>query len=355
MTEKIIDFFSRKMEEESFVTIFLLLFGAFLISTGTTDNITILGNKIIIKDEFRIIILLMGFLFIVTGIISAFIRVKARQKIAGLDNELSNIQEKLRIQERIISDLQGVKEKLLQTEGSLQILKDKLKDKCDIPPLHTFHGLKPKLRCQPVFQNFRIDRSGETNRNAVYYMWADTYVKNTIHASIESNNNDGFFLHVKFNNNNDQDRWFSNISIHPILEQAINNQSDKESELIYRFLKIAARVQKSDSEDLEKISVIVRICDKNLTYWEYATVPGQFKQLPIEVGDWQHKSVDLSSNIQWQKFKSDGNRENPSNVPDFSVISGVTLVFGGYNNRGQTPMPGKGIIDIHEVYLDNNP
>jgi len=314
MPEKTILSIIDDKKKVSIDILFLFVFGAILVLFGASSGtIGILGKvfSLPIKDEFRWMIILMGFLFILTGV---FLTTKGQRGGTSED-----------------------------------------RGKISIPPLYTFHGLKPELRCQPVFQNFRIDRSGETNRNAVYYMWADTYVKNTIHASIENNNNDGFFLRVKFNNNNDQDRWFSNISIHPILEQAINNQSDKESELIYRFLKIAARVQKSDSEDLEKISVIVRICDKNLTYWEYATVPGQFKQLPIELGDWQHKSVDLSSNIQWQKFKSDGNRENPSNVPDFSVVSGVTLVFGGYNNRGQIPMPGKGIIDIHEVYLDNNP
>lgn len=85
-------------------------------------------------------------------------------------------------------------------------------------------------------------------------------------------------------------------------------------------------------------------------------MPGEFKQLLIKTDDdWQKRSVDLEDKNSWQKFKSDGNRENPSTEPDFSVISGVVLVLGGYNNSGYIPTPGNGTIDIHEISLSNNP
>ena len=182
-------------------------------------------------------------------------------------------------------------------------------------------------------------------------MWADTYVHNSIQSSIEKNPTDGHFLRVIFNNNDDQDRWLSNIAIHPIGEQALDNRSNDRLSLNSESLKIKARVQKNDDTYLENIAIILRVCDKNLTYWEYANVPGQFTQICVATGDWQDIHVDLTNHNQWQKFKSDGNRENPSLNPDFSVISGVVLALGGYNNIGQNPKPGKGMIDIHEISL----
>lgn len=298
-------FLSKKMEEVSFTTLFLFIFGAVLMVTGTTEKIAILGQSFVIKDEFRWIILVVGIVFILTGI------AKERLPIEGT----------------------------LNGNGPIKM-----------PPLYTFHGLEENLRSDAVFQDFVIDRSGGTNRNAVYYMWTDTFKQNTIQASIESNDNDNSFLQVIFNN---KSGWLSNIAIHPMNEQALDNQND--SKLKYRFLKILARVPREVLGFSPKVGITLRICDRNLTYWEYANKPGEFIQLPILIDGWQKQYVDLEDNRLWHKFKSDGNYKNPASIPDFSVISGIVLIFGGFNPGETTPACGEGIVDIRKISLENHP
>lgn len=156
MPESFWDILKKKVEEMSFI---VFLFGAILVLTGTAENIKIFGQDFATKNEFRLIVTSMGFVFVAIGIILAVVK----EKFNGREKEQEYAKEL----------------EILRAEARV---KDTQKTKNNFPPLHTFHGLKPELRCQPVFQNFRIDRSGQTNRNAVYYMWADTYVKNTIHA-----------------------------------------------------------------------------------------------------------------------------------------------------------------------------
>lgn len=304
-------FIQNKMEEVSFTTLFLFLFGAILVVIGTAETIKVVDFTVVIREEFRWLIAGMGFVFILSGMVLA---AKKERSIGGSDSG-SNPQ-----------------------------------------PLYTFHGLKPKLRSHAVFQDFKIDKAGGVNRNAVYYMWADADSHNTIQASIENNNSDGHFLRIVFINN---DLWLSNIAIHPISEQALDNRAEPggNSKIKYRFLKISARVQKYENEGLDEIGIVLRICDRNLTYWEYGNKSNESLQIKLSTGNWQQKSVDLEG--EWNKFGSDGNYLNSLTKPDFTVISGMVLVFGGYNSKGQIPKFGgeysKGIIDIHEIFLDSFP
>jgi len=311
------DLIKEKMKEAPFIVLFLFIFGSILVIVGTAKKIVLFGSEIVGIDEFRLLIISMGFIFISVGIMLALVK-KSPKEIS-------------------ISPA--------SSQQPVNIVSDQ-------PPFYTFHGLKSELRSDAVFQHFKINKTTGTNRNAVYYMWADTHSRNSIHASIEKNNNDGSFLHVVFNNNR---LWLSNISIHPISEQAIDNQPNGNSKLKYRFLKILARAIKDEPEYLERISIVLRVCDRNLTYWEYANKPGEFIQLSIYTGDWQQTSADLENYDLWHKFGSDGNYQNKSNKPDFSVIAGVVLVLGGYNIEEQTPIFGKGAIDIQEILLDNSP
>lgn len=311
MLKEVLDFLREKMKEVSFITLFFLFFGGVLVVIGSSKSVNLPGGIDII-DDFRWIIMSMGFLFIITGSIASLKRGKEP----------------------------------IDKNGKL------------FPMLYSFYGLRSDLSSFKIFQDFKIDRSKGTNRNAVYYMWADSYGDNTINASIAHNNNDGHYLRVAFNNNNisNKELWLSNIGILPIAEKALDNRPDSSSNKKYRYkhLFMLAKAQKDATVDLEKIGIVVRVRDRNLIYWEYADAPGECRQIDITTGEWQKKSVNLEDKCLWQKFISDGNRQHPAIEPDFSVVSGVTLVFGGYNDGGQTPTTGKGIVDLHQIFLDNN-
>jgi len=127
----------EKMKEMAFINLFLFLFGGVLIIVGTAETIKLFEFTLVMKDEFRWLITGMGFVFILMGIVWAIFKERSQITFPHQPT-ITN----------------------------------------DVPPFYIFHGLEKELRSDAVFQNFEIERVGGTNRNAVYYMWADTY--NTI-------------------------------------------------------------------------------------------------------------------------------------------------------------------------------
>lgn len=226
-------------------------------------------------------------------------------------------------------------------------------------PLYTMHGLKAAPRHDDIVQDFIIQRgAGGQNVNGVYFQWADTFCNNTIHASIEQQEPRPF-LRVRF-----QHRPRSlgcNVAIRPAAEAAVANGADPHH-LRRRYLSLQARIPPKAlltgadawwkrQSLLTEIAIAVRVVDRALTYWKYAMPNSndQYQQFEVKGAEWQTLSVDLESQEAWALFMGDGNYLVAPDSRDFSIIAGLTLLFGSWVPT--EPGPGMGVIDLADIRL----
>jgi hypothetical protein len=206
---------------------------------------------------------------------------------------------------------------------------------------YKLYGLKDRREDSPLIQDFNISRIGRGgNINAVQYLWADTFVGNTINAEIIKRKPPN--LRVRFDN---KGGWGCNIAIRSQAECVCRNRKG------YRYLCFDARIPLKESKDfLKEVAVAIRVVNGRLQHWEYACHPGQYIVFSVHDPDWQCIKIDLTGD-DWHLFASDGNTCLSSSRPDFKAISTVILKFGALPDAPGELSPGKGIIDIRELRL----
>lgn len=167
MQESFWDFLKKKTEEMPFI---IVCFGMFLTFIGVIETITIFEQTFSAKNELRFIIISIGFTFTIVGIVLDVKANSRKQEFQKQKEELDDAKEKLKLQEQKYEKILAAIKDDVQVKN-IQKIENKL------PPLYTFHGLDEEPRVDTILQNFEIDRAGGSNRNAVYYMWTDTFKK----------------------------------------------------------------------------------------------------------------------------------------------------------------------------------
>jgi len=272
-----------------------------------------------------LVILIIGLLAIVSG---------ATGEIPILDKSLPDEDSVLRISFGIIGGIMvfmGLFKfwKEGQTTKSVNTWKN----------IYLYSGLDLQTRSDNNFQDFHILRPGG-NINAVSYLWADTYVGNTINAFVD---NDDHFLRIEFNNK--PGSYPSNLAIRPNAEKALENTYSK---AIITFEARTPNLKKSSKK--ENIAFGVRVVNGWLQHWEYSDKPGEYRQFQINNSSWKKHQVELHGS-SWNLFQSDGNRFQGPTKPDFNIITAIVIEVGTYNVPGRLGN-GAGIIDIRQIKLE---
>ncbi|WP_435548371.1 toll/interleukin-1 receptor domain-containing protein [Desulfobacterium sp. N47] len=212
---------------------------------------------------------------------------------------------------------------------------------------YKLYGLRG-LRVSSLIQNFDVKRTaGAHNINAVQFYWADSLFANTISAE---NIKDGKTLRVRFDH---KGGWGCNIAIRCQDGMACHNKNRS------RYLIFDARIPLEEiqdsikSETLNEVGISVRIVNGRMQHWEYAFNPREYIICSVRKNEWggEPVKIDLSDNLLWHQFTSDGNIKLDPDGPDFSVIAAVILKFGKVPQFPTEPEPGRGIIDIRALQL----
>jgi hypothetical protein len=120
-----------------------------------------------------------------------------------------------------------------------------------------------------------------------------------------------------------------------------------------RLLKLQARIPFLAKGDGPEIYIGLRVVNGWLQHWIYGEGTC-YTKTRIAVGpEWTDITADLTSS-NWWLFQSDGNhiRGWGPNTPDFQIIAGVVLEFGGPG--GDRCGPGRATVHIRNVRLIPN-
>lgn len=317
------------------ITFTLLYFFVFSTSHNIFDSLKILIGSIIPDAILSILAFVIIYLFFIKRGIHAY-----NQDLAPI------IEIKNSIEDTIKPLLENLNSKVL--DESSYIHKDLLV---------TTLGLKRETRKENIFQNFQIIRheDHEGNINALYYMWADNLFGNKINAHIEQVPRENYnFLRVYFEFN--ENSWGCNIGVRPRNDIAVANDPFKP------YLLFDARIPEesiTENDNLQPISISIRVVDRYITHWEYARMPKImdyvkypkiYHQFKVNSLTWQTYSISLISD-DWLLFHMDGNHYFGNDRPDFTVIPVVVFEFGLFGEGYCRPREGIGSVDIRNITL----
>jgi hypothetical protein len=228
--------------------------------------------------------------------------------------------------------------------------------------LYSLHSLSDEVAENHVFQDFDVSRNRGGNPNAVHSMWTDTFANGNLRASVVMEPSERY-LRIWFENGTRSEQqserakgWSSNIAIRP--RGPVANEGEP-GELRHKGLQFFVRAPEGPRQDgdIDEIGLSLRILDRRLTYWVYTTLPQGKGPTQLRVtSSWQCIRVDLSPR-SYGMYTGDGNRRYPKRdtggtpVPDFTIITGMTVVLGRYTAGREEPQEGKGVIDIKDIQL----
>jgi len=216
-------------------------------------------------------------------------------------------------------------------------------------PLHVYWGMEEALRSDSVFQDFATDQC------PVKMMWADVNSPEeqrccSVSARIEKENGNSRHLHVFFSSTGN---YPSTITIRPTDRQAINNARAPHG-LARQYLSIQVRVPQAQREP---VYLAFRVIDSHLTFWWYGSpchTIHRHATVQIKNMEWKPVVLDLGADC-WHRFEEDGNHlVHREAKPDFSVLVGVTILFGR-DKKGDYPNGGAGAIEIGTISLSEDP
>lgn len=271
------------------------------------------------------------------------------EKIDQLTKEVQREEEKEK------ENFKAVREKIEETKNKIIEEIDKTKkvvseDTIEINSLYTLYGLKNQERTGvETFQDFNVDRLRGNNKNAVSYLWADTYRGNEINAFIIKREGEIPFLRIKFNSK--ENSLGCNLAIRPQDEQPLDNRPPNKKKYLVFQAKIHQENETQENENFKDIALAFRIVNGYMQHWEYAGRNKEYRQIHVNSNKWKTFYLDLGDSNKWSLFDADGNQIKGPKDANFDVIASVVIKVGSYTGAAEEPGAGEGIIDIRELKL----